>query len=148
MRYAKAIVILVLCGITIGIAAFLIPGIRFASKMQSETVARQREIFYHINHTPLADEVRKFAEQQRQETSITETAPLLFRGNNLELPTSLQTMKCTGVAIFADRVRLEFGGPFLHFGLDVFNKGVPGNGIKELAEGVWYYSEDGRVPAR
>ena len=36
----------------------------------------------------------------------------------------------------------------LSFGISVWREGLKGYGTKKLTDGVWFYSEDERVPSR
>jgi hypothetical protein len=147
MRYRNAILGLTVFILIAGLVIYFSDPFRFARGIYSRNEAVKRQIFYHVNHAALAEEVRKFAEQKRSETVVAPAAPLLMWEGDPALPASLKILKCSSVSIFPDRVRLEFGGPFLHFGIMIFNKGYPGEGNKKLADGVWFYSEDGRAPS-
>jgi hypothetical protein len=147
MRHGKAILGITISVALIGFVIYFSGAFRFAWAIHASNEATKRQVIYHINHAALAQEVRKFAEQKRSETVVAPAAPLLMWEGDPDLPASLKILKCSSVSIFPDRVRLEFGGPFLHFGIMIFNKGYPGEGNKQLADGVWFYSEDGRVPS-
>jgi len=55
-------------------------------------------------------------------------------------------LKPTSIAVFDDRIMFERGGPMSHFGIVVFREGIAGDGLKELAPGVWFYDDNYRVP--
>jgi hypothetical protein len=147
MRYRNAILGLTVFVFLVGLVIYFSDAFQFARAIHSSNEAVKRQILYHVDHAALATEMRKFAEQQRLEKPITSVAPLWIRDSDPDFPSSLKILKCSSVIVFPDRVRLEFGGPFLHFGIFVFDRGHPGEGTKRLADGVWFYSEDGRVPS-
>jgi hypothetical protein len=147
MRYRNAILGLTIFVLLTGLVIYSSDSVRFVRALHSRNEAGKRQILYHVNHAELAEEMRKFAEQKRGETSITDVAHLVIWDSDPDFPPSLRILKCSSVTVLPDRVRLEFGGPFLHFGIFVFDRGHPGEGTKRLADGVWFYSEDGRVPS-
>ena len=46
-------------------------------------------------------------------------------------------------------MRIELGGGFYHYGLAEQLPGAakPAFAVKQLVPGLWYYAEDGKVPA-
>ena len=58
------------------------------------------------------------------------------------------TSKASAIRVLDNRVELEFGGTFLHFGICAFRVGNEGYGVKKLGDGVWYYSEDQSTTSR
>lgn len=140
----KIIILIALC-VLIGLGVFLLPGFRFVTGMRKLINEQQRLILYHIDHVALAKEMRNYASEKRSQFPNLAHGVVLPTGT--DFPTSLKILECNAVTIFPDRVNLEFGGTLLHYGITVFNEGTRGHGTKKLGDGVWFYSEDGRVPA-
>lgn len=135
------VVVLVILGVYFGFFA----GFPFVAGMRTLINARERQIIYHIKHDALANEIRQYADEKRSQ--FPDLAYGMMKPPPAQFPNSLKVLDCNSVSIFPDRVDLEFGGSFLSFGLHVFNKGTPGNGTKKLGDGIWFYAEDGHVPA-
>src|SRR2546429_1235474 len=116
MRYRKTILGLTITVALAGLVIYFSDAFRFVRAIHSSNEAVKRQILYHVDHAALAAEMRKFAEQQRLEKPITSVAPLWIRDSDPDFPSSLKILKPSSVSVFPDRIRLEFGGPFLHFG--------------------------------
>jgi hypothetical protein len=114
--------------------------------MHRLVLERERQLLYDIDHKTLASELRKFANEQRWGRSIRNADPDAFGMSNPTTPASLRILKPSAIWIFDDRIQFDCGGPFFDFGVVVFPEGQEGTGAKRLADGVWFYSEDGRVP--
>jgi hypothetical protein len=112
---------------------------------------RERGLLYQTDHAALAQIMREFATDRQWasgQPTKSEFDPLAaFRASDESLPPALRVLKPSGILIFDDRIELEFGGAFLHFGIRAFRPGLPGNGTKRLGDGIWFYSEDGYVPS-
>jgi hypothetical protein len=121
--------------------------ITFPYRAKSVILKREREILYQLDHEAVASELRHFALGQRWSKVKNGSKFDFFYGTDAAIPHSLQPVKPSSVRVFDDRIELEFGGAFLHFGIRVFPEGVDGFGTKKLGKGIWFYSQDGRVPA-
>jgi hypothetical protein len=97
-----------------------------------------------VDASDVAAELRKFAHEVRWDRSSPEGPVTYVRHNWPEFPARLQGTKASGIRVMDDRVELEFGGTPLHYGIVVFRDG-DGSGLKRLANGVWFYSEDGKT---
>jgi hypothetical protein len=106
-------------------------------------VGKQR-VLYGINHRRAAESLRTFALQNRWDLPLAERPMSFIPSDSSAFPDGLRRFKASSIRIYDDRVELEFGGTPLHYGLVVFRDG-DGHGLKKLAEGVWFYSEDGRT---
>jgi len=115
--------------------------------MHRLVLERERQLLYGIDHKTLASELRKFASEQRWSRSIRNADPDAFGTSNPATPAALRILKPSAIWIFDDRIQFDCGGPFSDFGIVVFPEGTEGTGTKQLANGVWFYSEDGRVPS-
>jgi hypothetical protein len=63
------------------------------------------------------------------------------------MPAIIRRLKPTTIEVQEDSVRLEFGGGPYHYGLTAFTGATAGSGTKEIIPGLWYFSEDGVIPA-
>jgi len=100
---------------------------------------QERFLCYEIDHTIVADSLRSLAEQQKW----TESG---FDKDDPRVPAALRMLKPSAIFVHPDYVALDFGGPFFAMDIRAFKPGVAGEGTKKLAEGVWFYSEDGSYP--
>lgn len=89
-------------------------------------------------------EMRKFARETRWEQPHVVAPVTSVRHNAPNFPKKLRRTRASTIRVRDDRVELEFGGVLLHYGIVVFRDG-DGHGLKRLAEGVWFYSEDGKA---
>jgi hypothetical protein len=99
----------------------------------------KRFLIYEIDHDVLARTLREFAEEQHW-------AEVGFNKDDLRLPAALRVLKPSAVFIHPDYIALDFGGPFLAMDIRAYKSGLAGEGTKKLAEGLWFYSEDGTYP--
>lgn len=146
----KGVVIIAICffsAVALWIGSFAIEPIRFVLQSRKTTDEMQRQLLYEIDHIALASELRKFAYERRWHQSSANVEPAVFWPHDAALPASIQLLQPTSVAVFDDRIMFERGGPMLHFGIVVFRDGIVGEGQKELSPGVWFYSDNGRVPS-
>jgi len=117
------------------------------------TIPREeRRILYGVDHETLAKELRKFAAQERWNNPNKSETPDFFHGNDPRLPASLRQFHPGWIQINDDRIDFGCGQSVwdksLSFGISVWRDGLEGFGTKKLGNGVWFYSEDGRVPSR
>jgi hypothetical protein len=91
----------------------------------------------------VAAEMRKFAREVRWEQPPALDPASYIRHDAPGFPKELRRTRASAICARDDRVELEFGGTFLHYGIVVFRHG-DGHGLKRLADGVWFYSEDGK----
>jgi hypothetical protein len=113
--------------------------------LQDAITQKQKMILYETDHFVLARELRNFGEQMRQTVKFPENGGVTIFSDEPSIPPSLKILKPTSLRVLTDRVEMEFGGAFLHFGVVAFVQGA-GDGEKQLAEGMWFYSENKRVP--
>jgi hypothetical protein len=109
---------------------------------------RERQLLYETDHAALASELRNFARQERWHSPEVNAEPQIFWQGDEAIPASIRRLEPTSVTILDDRVIFERGGPMLHFGIVVFRDGIAGEGLKELAPGVWFYAENQRIPGK
>jgi hypothetical protein len=117
------------------------------------TIPREeRRVLYQMDHAALAIELRRFAAERRWNNPIKSTTSDFFYGNDSKLPEQLRQFRPGWIQINDDRIDFGCGQSVwdksLSFGISVWREGLEGHGTKKLANGVWFYSEDGRVPSR
>jgi hypothetical protein len=104
---------------------------------------REHWLLYDIDHATLGEQMRDFASKQRWAAPSESKSEVVDLNS---LPPCLGLLKPSGVYVYDDRVELEFGAAFSHFGMVAFRPGLSGSGGKRLAQGLWFYSDDGRIP--
>jgi hypothetical protein len=62
------------------------------------------------------------------------------------VPAALRVLKPSAISVHPDYIALDFGGPFFQMDIRAFKPGLAGEGTKRLADGLWFYSEDGSYP--
>lgn len=109
---------------------------------------RQKIILYKIDHPSLAILLRDFATRQRWSVAAPPEDSAFLYADDPSVPPALKLLKPSSVSIYDDNIDLEFGGALLHFGIRAFRPGLAGSGTKQLGEGLWFYSENGRFPSK
>jgi hypothetical protein len=144
-----AIVSLVLIGALFVLVALVGVAVERANHT---TGSRQHELVYGIDHIEVlraAREVQKRASSYRQDPDWHNVPPGSFRypdPSDPSIPESIKKLGLSTIAVERECVRLEFGGATAHYGLRAYPEGTQGEGLRELIPGLWYYSDDGRVP--
>lgn len=151
MTKRKSFVILASCifaAVAVWIWCILVPPIRLITGLGKIADQRSKQLLYDIDHIVLASELRKFANEERWQRAEVNAEPKIFWGGagNSALPPSISVLQPTSVIIFDDRIIFERGGGMSHFGVVVFRDGIVGEGLKELAPGVWFYADNKRIP--
>ena len=98
-----------------------------------------RFLCHEIDHAVVAETLRSFAEQQKWSESS-------FGKDDPRVPAALRVLKPSAIFVHPDYIALDFGGPFFQMDIRAFKPGLAGEGTKKLADGVWFYSEDGSYP--
>lgn len=106
---------------------------------------RQQQLLYDIDNVLLAEELRRFANDYRWKRADGRSRHTLH-GTDVALPASVRILEPAEVRVFDDRIELDLGGAWMSFGIAVFREGCPGKGIKQLDEGIWFFSENGKYP--
>jgi hypothetical protein len=136
----------IFCGRGFGSAVFLV------YQMVRTIPREERRILYHIDHNVLAAELRRFAAERKWNNNNNTQPVEFFYGDDPSLPARLRLFRPGWIQINDDRVDFGCGQAVwdksLSFGISVWRAGLEGYGTKRLADGVWFYSEDGRVPFR
>lgn len=109
---------------------------------------RQRIILYQIDHRSLSILLRDFATLQRWSATEPPKDGTFLDGDDPSVPPALKLLKPSSIRINDENIDLEFGGALLHFGIRAFRPGLAGSGTKQLGEGLWFYSENGRFPSK
>jgi len=102
----------------------------------------------HLDPIVVGSEMRAFAREARWDRPTPERPVTYIRRDSPAFPSALKNTKASAIRVLDDRVELEFGGTFLHFGICAFRVGNEGYGVKKLGDGVWYYSEDQSTTSR
>lgn len=110
----------------------------------------ENRVLYHVDHTKLAASLREFAAKQRWNNPDALRTPNFYYVDDPSLPVAVRDVHPSWVQINDERVDCGFGQivreKSLSFGISVWRPGLEGYGAKKLADGVWFYAEDGRVP--
>ena len=118
----------------------------FSHILKVQNTDKEKQILYEVDHTVVAATLRRFATEHNWGNS--NGSPKYYKNTDPRVPIALRGLGFSIINIYDDRVDMDFGGPFLSFGLSVFPEGMEGQGTKKLGEGIWFYSEDGRIPPR
>jgi hypothetical protein len=121
-------------------------GLYFLHVLKGQNTRKEKQILYELDHAVVAATLRRFAGEQNWPNS--NGPPKYYTNTDPRVPIALRGLGFSIINIYDDRVDIDFGGPSLSFGLSVFPQGIEGQGTKKLGEGIWFYSEDGRVPPR
>lgn len=151
MKKRNRILVLALAGILLitfgwfAIQVVFIP-IYVIHSFRNSITQREKEILYTLDHEALASELRQFAATERWNKDVVDAEGDFFRGDEPGVPTCLRILKPNEIRIFDDRIEFSCGGPLLDFGIVVYRKGLPGEGLKRLGDGIWFYSGDKKYP--
>ena len=153
-KYRAFAGVLVLLIVVIVVARVVYPrsSLAFAYELIRTIPREERRILYHIDHHALATDLRRFAAQERWNNPNKSETPDFFYGNDPKLPASVREFHPGWIQINDDRIDFGCGQAVWDksqsFGISVWRGGLEGHGTKKLADGVWFYSEDGHVPSR
>ena len=115
---------------------------------------KQQAILYHPNHQAILNacaQIHANARSFRRNPDWHNMAPNDFSKpdpSDPGIPSIIKTLKPAYIDIDTNFVRLEMGGGFYHYGIEAFFNGAAGQGTKRLVPGLWYYAEDGKIPAK
>ena len=132
--------------IVIGVIAKLWEPAYFTYALRVTNTNKEKQILYDLDYTVIATTLRSFAATHGWEKHG--TSPEYYEKTDAEVPIMLRSLNFSIINVYNDHVDIDFGGAFLSFGLSVFPEGIEGKGTKKLGPGIWFYSEDGRVPPR
>jgi hypothetical protein len=122
--------------------------VAFVFGVERAITERQKIILYQIDHPSLAILLRDFATSQRWSVAEPPKDGAFLYGNDGSVPPALRLLKPSSIRINDKSIDLEFGGALQHFGISAFRPGLAGSGTKQLGEGLWFYSENGRFPSK
>jgi len=114
-----------------------------------ETASRQQQLLYHTNHAELLGACRFILDNRSKFRPNPEWSPPNISNPDPAdplMPAIIRGMQHVSVRVTDQFVQLEFGGGGYHYGIFGYAPGVTGSGTKELTPGLWFYSEDGRIP--
>lgn len=109
---------------------------------------KKRQLLYETDHAALAYELRKFANEVRWNRLELAQEPQVFGDEDNRLPASIRAFAPKAVIVSDDRIAFDQGYLDVYFGIVVFPDGKVGEGLKELAPGVWFYSNNNRLPTK
>ena len=143
-----SLILLVLFGVLV---YFRFP-IALAYSAVRDIPSEEKRILYHIDRKALAEQLRGFAGRQRWNNANRSQAADFFYGDDPKLPDSVRQFRPGWIQISDERIDFGCGRAVFDlsksFGISVWREGLEGHGTKKLANGVWFYAEDGRVPSR
>lgn len=115
----------------------------FVIRLERLITSKQSTLIYKADHTALANSVRAYAWPPDQSP---QPAIGLYEKGDSRIPDSLWVTKPNRILVQKDSVSLEYGGALLHYGIRIFPENQSGEGTLKLANGVWFYSENGQYP--
>lgn len=145
---AAAACCVMLCVVGVWVAIRYVPPFDFVFGMSRIVAAKQRMILYGLDHAALDMMLRNFATERRwtHPLAATRSREMWFESDDAAIPPELRVLKPSLIHIDDERIDLEFGGPFLHFGVTAFRDRSKGSGTKKLRDGFWFYAENNRYP--
>jgi len=152
MLFSSRKTILIVFAVAISILLLVLAGrwclgpLYFSYTIHGLNMAKEKQLLYQIDHEELASELRDFANANGWRGRHKSFDFEYYLKGDPEVPEPLRALNPSVIRIFKDRIEFECGGAFLSFGISVFRDGISGYGTKKLAEGVWFYAEDGRAP--
>ena len=132
---------------------FLLPTVFHKARLRvlawivQHEITKKERIVLASDVNSIASEVRAFAGSRRWSLTKGDPSPDRFSSRTTQMPKSLSRLEPLTMWIFDDRVEIDCGGPLASFGLVIFREGVEGNGTEKLADGVWYFSDNGQLPS-
>jgi hypothetical protein len=129
------------------VSKYLFPPLYLAYKIRRLSTDKERQLLYKLNADVLASEVRKLGDANGWKGAHQGLGFDYFLKDDPQVPEPVRALNPTIIRVFPERIDLDFGGASLSFGLSVFRDKVDGGGTKRLGNGIWFYSEDGYVPA-
>jgi hypothetical protein len=154
VKTAALTAVVMIVGILLAFAIFFWRPIFLIYSMIREVPVKEKALLYKTEHEQLAVALRRFAAEQRWNNPEKENSQQrdFFYGDDQNLPAAVRALKPSWVEITDDRVDVGCGLAIWDvsrsFGISVWRSGLPGWGTKKLAEGMWFYSDDNRVPSR
>ena len=100
---------------------------------------QERFLCFEIDHAIVAENLRTFADQQNW-------AEAGFDKNDPRIPAALRVLKPSAIFVHPEYVALDFGGPFFEMDIRSIQVWPHRRGHEELADGLWFYAEDGSYP--
>jgi hypothetical protein len=132
---------------TLVISKYFFPPLYLTYKIHQLSTDKERQLLYKLNPDLVASEVRKFGDANGWKGAHQGLGFEYFVQNDPQVPEVLRALNPTIIRVFPERIDLDFGGAFLSFGLSIFRDRIDGGGTKRLGNGIWFYADDGRVPA-
>ncbi|MGA2583008.1 MAG: hypothetical protein ABSG31_07000 [Tepidisphaeraceae bacterium] len=139
--------------LTISIALLLCASLLVLVNSHHVTM-QQRQILYHTNAQALLNEcvlISNNKSHYRHDPDWHNLSPGDFTypdPSDPAMPGIVAQLRPGYIVIDPNSVTLEFGGGFLHFGVTAFMNGSPGHGTLQLTPGLWYFSDDGKIPPK
>ncbi len=111
--------------------------------------AKKRQLLYSIPHADVlagCDFIQANRGKFRPDPNWSAPIPDYPDPTDPLIPSAICALKPVCITIDKNSVRLEFGGGFLHFGLEGYSPGIRGSGNVEIIPRLWFYTEEGKVP--
>lgn len=133
-------------GLLCVIVFFTAPALVMGWMFHRTITVEQERVLYQLDHPALGVHLREFAAREFWALPKTPKAGVFFYADDPAVPPELKHVQPSSVYIDGEKIHLEFGGPPLHYGIIAFRPGLAGSGTKQIGDGLWFYSENGRFP--
>ena len=113
---------------------------------------REHVLVYGIDHQSLYDacmEIKAHPEKYRHNPNGCFGPPGDLASpdpDSPNMPEVIRSLYALYIVIGSDRVHIQLGDGFYHYGFTAYSPGVTGSGTKQLVPGLWYEAEDGYIP--
>jgi hypothetical protein len=139
----KWAVFLVLVAMLVGLTCLIVgPPLNWFLR-DSHRIDEQRQWLLHkVDHAAVRSAARRM---MVDDSLVFGASPFLMR-DDPALPPEIGELRPSSVHLTSDKVAIEFGGGFHHYGLAVLPEGLdvsrpPGYAYTKLSEGIWFYEE-------
>jgi hypothetical protein len=104
----------------------------------------QKLLLEQIDRPALLATLRDYAARQRWNSATPAEVPSLPDGtvDLSKLPPELQRLKPKYIWLDDDAIALVYGGALGHWGIRAFRPAVAGAGLRQLAAGLWFFTDD------
>jgi hypothetical protein len=149
----------ILLGVAVGIKIIMVAvsmvmfmiGVHFEDQKIKQ---REHVLVYEIDHQSLYDaclEIKAHPEKYRHNPNSYGGTPGELTSpdpKDPKMPEVIRSLHAFYIVIGSDRVHIQLGGGFYHYGITAYSPGIEGSGTKQLVPGLWYEAEDGYIPEK
>ena len=128
------------------IAALIIYGLGWLYAFHHEIMRHRARWLYEINHERLASAVKSFAWSTNYYLSVERDET--FMPGDTNVPQLVWDLQPSSVHIDQEKVRIGCASAWAPFALFIYKTGVKGSGTVEIADGIWFWAEDERIPVK